>query len=123
MTWAPSIRGPRDRALGPMHFATSFEPAFFEGLEPRVCLSRLVGLEFLINSTTASTQDTTGPVAVATESNGDFVAVWESLSQDALGSWGVYGRRYDSGGSPKGPEFLVNTASVLNDQRRPSVAV
>jgi hypothetical protein len=45
--------------------------------------------------------------AVASDPTGRLAVVWSSADQDGS-SWGVYGRRYDSSGTP-GPEFRVNT--------------
>ena len=39
---------------------------------------------------------------------GNFVVAWTSTSQDGSG-YGIYAQRYDSGGSPLGGEFRVNT--------------
>jgi hypothetical protein len=64
-----------------------------------------LGPEFRINTYTPFFQ--TGP-AVASDSSGNFVVVWESYSQD--GSYGgVFGQRYASTGAPLGSEFRVNT--------------
>jgi hypothetical protein len=45
---------------------------------------------------------------VAGDRRGDFVVVWTSYGQLNATDTEVYGRRF-SGGSPAGPEFLVNT--------------
>ncbi len=36
--------------------------------------------------------------SVAMDADGEFVVVWESENQDADGSWGIYGKRYNSVG-------------------------
>jgi hypothetical protein len=64
-----------------------------------------VGIEFRVNSYT--TADQTTP-AVASDSGGNFFVVWESISQDGS-NWGVFGQRFDSGGTPLGSEFRVNS--------------
>jgi hypothetical protein len=64
-----------------------------------------LGPEFRVNTYT------TGPqylAAVASDSSGNFVVVWESDGQDG-DSVGVFGQRYASTGEPLGPEFRVNT--------------
>jgi hypothetical protein len=48
------------------------------------------------------------------------VAVWQSEGQDGDG-FGVFGRRFDSEGTPIGEEFQVNTWT-MNDQSEPAVA-
>jgi len=44
---------------------------------------------------------------VARFEDGAFVVVWTSFGQDGS-LWGVYGQRYDSGGTPVGDEFQSN---------------
>jgi len=75
------------------------------------------GPEFRVN--TYTTSDQTVP-AVASDSSGNFVAVWLSYGQDGSNQ-GVYGQRYASTGVPLGPEFRVNTYTTAS-QRNPSVA-
>src|SRR5258706_15852916 len=61
--------------------------------------------EFVVNSYSTSYQ--TG-AAIAATSNGSFVIVWTSDSED--GSWyGVYGQRFSGSGDPPGPGFPPNT--------------
>src|SRR4029079_14790704 len=57
---------------------------------------------------------------VAAESNGDFVVVWQSYSQDGPDE-GVFGRRFSSSGIGLAIEFQVNTYTI-GDQRYPAVA-
>lgn len=75
-----------------------------------------VGGEFLVNTTTADTQNQ----AVVTElANGDLVFSWRSQLQDGnLG--GVYAQRFDSDGIALGGEFKVNTTTV-EAQRYPTI--
>ena len=75
------------------------------------------GPEFQINTYTTNTQ---GDPAVAVGPSGDFVVVWESFGQDGSG-FGVFARRYDRAGVPRGPEFQVNTYTTGN-QYSPAVA-
>lgn len=75
-----------------------------------------VGDEFIVNTTTTHSQ--TNP-AVAMNSNGEFVIVWESWIQDG-GDKGVYAQRYNADGQKVGNEFLVNTTTAYS-QARPAV--
>ena len=63
-----------------------------------------LGSEFQVNAHTASVQSR---VDVAMRDNGDFVVVWNSYGQD--GDNGVFGRRFDAGGTAQGVEFQVNS--------------
>jgi hypothetical protein len=64
-----------------------------------------LGPEFRVNTYTTDNQF--GP-AVAADTLGDFVVVWESFGQDGS-TFGVFGQRYLASGAPAGPEFRVNT--------------
>jgi hypothetical protein len=76
------------------------------------------GPEFLVNTYTTGHQYLP---AVAGDSNGHYVVVWQSADQDG-DEVGVYAQRYSSsGGSVSGPEFRVNTYTPYW-QERPSVA-
>ncbi len=72
-----------------------------------------VGNEFQVNSYTTSWQSSP---ALATDSVGNFVVVWDSSDQDGS-SLGVFGQRYDSAGGPLGNEFQVNSYTTGNQQR------
>jgi hypothetical protein len=76
-----------------------------------------VGSDFPVNSYT--TADTFRPQIVA-DANGSFVVVWESNGQDGS-NYGVFGRRFDSGGSPLGAEFRINSYTSA-DQRRAAMS-
>lgn len=75
-----------------------------------------VGGEFLVNTTTAKSQEDAEVTGLA---DGNFVVVWESEGQDGS-SQGVYGQIYNSQGSKVGGEFQVNTTTT-NSQENPSV--
>jgi hypothetical protein len=77
-----------------------------------------VGGEFRVNTYTTNGQYLP---AVAMDAAGNFVVVWESLSQDG-DNVDVFGQRYDAGGVPRGSEFQVNTYTT-NYQGFPAVAV
>jgi len=75
------------------------------------------GGEFQVNTYTTADQRNAG---VATDGTGDFVVTWESAGQDGS-SDGVFGRRYDSTGTPQGNEFQINTYTT-SSQTEPAVA-
>jgi hypothetical protein len=77
-----------------------------------------LGPEFRIN--TYTTGDQFGPIVAAASPSGSFVMVWHSNGQDGSG-FGVFGQRYDAGGTAQGSEFRVNTFTTGN-QFYPSVA-
>ncbi len=77
-----------------------------------------VGGEFRVNSTTAG--DQLAP-ALAMDPAGNLLVTWSALGQDAPGSWGVYGQRYDALGNPVSGEFRVNTTRA-GDQVNSAVA-
>ena len=76
------------------------------------------GEEFLVNTHTTGSQ--TNP-AVAMDTDGDFVIVWQSEHQDGA-SWGVYAQRFDELGAPQGTEFRVNQATS-SAQQAPAVGM
>jgi hypothetical protein len=75
-----------------------------------------LGPEFRINSYTTSIQ---ARPAVATDSVGNFVVVWQG---GPLFDYEVFGQRYASSGTPLGPEFRVNTYGIGNDPPNPSIS-
>jgi hypothetical protein len=77
-----------------------------------------IGAEFPVNTTTADDQFMP---AVAADQSGDFVVVWDSIGQDGDGH-GLFGRRFDSSGTPQGGEFPVNTTTE-GDQLFASVSM
>ena len=74
------------------------------------------GAEFQVNTYTTSNQEVP---AVASDSVGNFVIVWQSLTQDGDAT-GIFGQRFDNTGATQGTEFPVNmiTADV---QEKPAV--
>ena len=77
-----------------------------------------IGPEFRVNTFTTSSQ---WFPAVSFDALGNFVVVWESVSQDYAATSGVYGQRYASSGLPIGPEFRVNT-QLTGSQSSPAGA-
>ncbi len=77
-----------------------------------------VGAEFQVNSYTTNNQSLAN---VAMDGLGNSIIVWSSFDQDG-DRWGIYGKRYDSAGTPIGSEFQVSTFFSSN-QIRPDVAM
>ena len=80
-----------------------------------------VGGEFQINTYTTNRQSLP---AVAADSAGNFVVVWQSAGSsgtDASG-YSVQARLFDSAGTPLGAEFEVNSYTT-SSQRNPAVAL
>lgn len=77
-----------------------------------------LGTEFLVNTSTASSQD---QVTITALSTGGFVIVWRDLSGVGdTSSSGLKAQLYDPSGSRIGTEFQVNTTE-LNSQDQPTV--
>jgi len=79
-----------------------------------------VGSEFQVNSYTTGVQRLP---SVASNLQGDFVAVWSSNGSSGTDTdwYSVQGQRYDSSGAPLGAQFEVNSYTT-HDQTEPSVA-
>jgi hypothetical protein len=89
VTWVSLAQDGSGTGVFGQRFASSGSPA---------------GPEFAINTYVTNYQ--LSP-AVAMDDDGDFAVVWNSYLQDGS-SWGVFGRRFDSAGTPGGGEFPVN---------------
>jgi hypothetical protein len=74
--------------------------------------------EFLINTNTVGGQYLS---SVGMDGAGDFVVAWVDKAQDGS-YYGVYARRYESTGVPKGPEFMVSNHPT-GYQINPAVAM
>ena len=72
-----------------------------------------IGPPFVVTTSLSSPR-----MRLAVAPSGSFVVVWESSDGSQSG---IYARRLDASGSPQGPEFLVNT-TTLGDQEDPAVA-
>lgn len=81
------------------------------------CGTHPVGEEFQVNIATISAQR---DPRIATDRNGNFVIVWESV-QDG-DDFGIYGQLYNSNGTKISDEFQINTRTIDN-QSNPSVAM
>ncbi|MCP3964611.1 MAG: hypothetical protein GY719_42825 [bacterium] len=79
------------------------------------------GVEFQVNIWTTDAQRRP---AVALDTDGDFVVVWESLGSAGSdsSSFSIQGQRYASDGSAAGDEIQVNTTTT-DAQRLPAVAM
>jgi large repetitive protein len=77
-----------------------------------------VGSEFRVNSYTTEHQKYP---AVAANSSGNFVVVWQSQGEDGA-DLGVIAQRFDSTGAEVGDEFQVNSYTTAQ-QEEPAVAV
>jgi hypothetical protein len=62
-----------------------------------------LGDEFQVNTYTPGNQSIP---AVAAAANGDFTVVWNSVDGNAIG---IFGRRFDADGSPRGDDFRINS--------------
>jgi hypothetical protein len=78
-----------------------------------------IGDEFQVNTYTTGGQ---AQAAIASAPDGRFVVVWWGQHGGAQDPANVFGRRYDSAGTPIGNEFLVNTY-LTGNQDFPQVAV
>lgn len=97
----------------------------FESLEDRSLLAASpVGGEFLVNTTTSGSQTTwwETPRAVASDAQGDYVAVWGSYAQASPGVESIYAQRFNAAGQKLGSEFLVNN-NVADDAEWATVAM
>lgn len=76
-----------------------------------------LGAEFRVNDYTPGDQN---DAVVAADAAGRFVVAWTSNHQDGS-AHGVFGRRYDSSGTPLSGEFQVH-AHTAGSQRDPAIA-
>ena len=74
--------------------------------------------EFRVNTTWANRQEDSD---VAMDSDGNFAIVWASDGSDDS-SWGIYGQRFATDGTPQGGEFRLNSYTT-DKQVRPKVAM
>jgi hypothetical protein len=76
-----------------------------------------LGAEFRVNTYTTGPQRNP---SVASDSNGNFVVVWEGYGALSTTQYAVFGQRYSTSGAPLGSEFRANTTT--NFAGLPSVA-
>jgi hypothetical protein len=77
------------------------------------------GSQFQVNTFTPNFQRFP---AVAMDSDGDFVIVWDSDDDDGSGSYTIQGQRYNAAGAPQGSQFQANNFSTFS-QYNPTVAM
>ncbi len=75
--------------------------------------------EFQVNTYTLGSQRNPH---IASDREGNFVAVWQDESGQDGSDFGIYARRFDAHGIPRGPQFQVNTFTV-GGQGGPDVAM
>jgi hypothetical protein len=68
-----------------------------------------VGEEFLVNIETVGIQDSP---AIAADSAGNFIVVWENVAQPPFTDVSIRARRFESSGATIGTEFQINSESV-----------
>jgi hypothetical protein len=78
-----------------------------------------LGGEFQVNTYTDYSQQLPD---IDIGADGSFVVAWESYGYQDGDSYGVFGRRFSSEGTPQGTEFQVNTYTPFS-QEAPQVAV
>src|SRR5262249_54766055 len=78
-----------------------------------------VGSEFLVNTYTPNNQKRP---AVAADSTGAFVVVWQSQQPGDGSAVNVFGQRYSSAGAPLGGEFRLSPFTVDPQSQYPAVA-
>lgn len=120
---------PVRRSARPLRSKSRVRPSHrrprLESLEDRSLLAASpVGGEFLVNTTTSGLQATwwETPRDVASDAQGDYVAVWGSYGQASPGAEGIYAQRFNAAGQKLGSEFLVNN-NVADDAEWASVAM
>jgi hypothetical protein len=77
-----------------------------------------LGGEFQVNTYTTDYQQAP---AVAADSSGGFIVVWEDCLQDDR-DCNVFGQRFDATGARVGDEFQVNTYTVRHEPAKPEIA-
>jgi Ca2+-binding RTX toxin-like protein len=79
-----------------------------------------LGPQFQMSASPSPTTGTTRP-RVATDSNGDFVVVWQAnISSEG---YEIYGQRFSKDGLSVGPQFVVNSQASPGLQWMPDVAM
>lgn len=82
---------------------------------------QFLGEQFRVNTYSPNRQN---EAAVARDSQGDFVAVWQSDGSDNGDTVGfsIQGQRFEADGTPIAHQFRVNT-TILTDQLLPAIAM
>jgi hypothetical protein len=90
VTWEAYGEDGDSRGIGAQRFGADGQP---------------LGSEFVVNEYTPGAQQLPD---VACDEQGGFVVAWESLAEDGDG-YGIFARRYDGSGAPRGGEFQANS--------------
>jgi hypothetical protein len=122
--WAP--HGHPAVAMGRLgNFVVVSENYWIEGPVSSAVTARVfdltglpLGPEFRVNQ---YSEDFQGAPGVGMDTQGRFVAVWQSWGQDGDG-FGIFARQYSPQGDPLGPEFQVNSYAQ-GDQTLPAVSM
>jgi len=61
--------------------------------------------------------------AIAVDSSGNFMVVWNDERNEGTGNPDVYGQRYNSNGAAQGGNFKINDETSIRDQYSPAIAV
>jgi hypothetical protein len=77
------------------------------------------GTEFQVNTVTTGNQ---ANPSVSADAGGNFVVVWTHMP-DSGSDWDVRARQFSADGTPRGPDFRVNTYTADRQGNRPAVAV
>lgn len=119
-----SQSSPQIASLGDNGFVVVWESAFQDGANSGIFGQLLdltgakVGDEFAVNFFTSGSQE---EPAVAGFADGSFVVVWEGVGEADDSSFGVYGRAFGPGASPKGGDTLLNVYTMAS-QSSPTLA-
>ena len=101
-------------------FVVAFVDASGDTGAPREVLARIfdpsgnpLGGQFLVNSDSAGEQR---EPSVAVAADGDFVVAWHDESGADGDGLGVFARRFDKDGNPKGAQFVVSQTTSGNQE-------
>src|SRR5215213_6397251 len=100
---------PRGRAAAALRNTYIITTAAILTLAQLAAAQTPLGDEFLVNTVTSPWES---EAAIAGNSSGNFVIVWNSSYVHGDPQGGLYGRRFTSGGTPVSGEFHVNTFSA-----------
>ena len=119
---------PRVAALAGHRFVVVYHSSTFAGgIEAEVVariydpMGKPEGFGFWVDQAWSDSSSENPDVAGFADSDGGFVAVWQSEDLDGDG-WGVFARVYDNDGTPTGDGFSVN-ATFGGDQSHPAIAI
>jgi hypothetical protein len=79
-----------------------------------------IGTEFKVNTYTTNRQFAP---KVASDSDGDFVVVWNGEGTAGSAEEYIHAQRYNAAGVPQGPQFQVNTLTAFGFATSPNIAM